>query len=367
MKKFTYLLVVFITFFFNLNGQNNNIKKDTTVEKIKVAVKETPPFIIKKDNEFSGISVDLWNKIANDLNLIYEFKEYKQTEFPKMLNDIESGEIDVCINPLTVTSNRLNRFNYSLPFYSTNMVIVVPSDSRLNFFSLISNFFTYKFISAISVLLIVIFIIGFIIWLVEKNKNKQFRKGINGWGDGFWWAAVTMTTVGYGDKAPKTSAGKIFGFIWMFTSIIIISSITGSIAASLTVNEINSQINSLDDLKKMEKIGTMKATSSENFLIDHNFNNINNDYSTILKGLKAVSDKKIDAFIYDEAILKHIINNNNLNNKLKILPYKINVIYYSYSLPKSNKKLLEKLNPTIVKELESVNWIGILNKYGLYE
>ena len=38
----------------------------------------------------------------------------------------------------------------------------------------------------------------------------------------FWWAAVTMTTVGYGDKTPVTTGGRIVGLVWMFTSVIVI-------------------------------------------------------------------------------------------------------------------------------------------------
>ncbi len=55
-------------------------------------------------------------------------------------------------------------------------------------------------------------------------------------GSALWFAAVTMTTVGYGDKTPQTPLGRFLAFLWMFFGILLVSAFTGAFASSLTVS-----------------------------------------------------------------------------------------------------------------------------------
>jgi len=60
--------------------------------------------------------------------------------------------------------------------------------------------------------------------VVEGSNIKNFA-------DGFWWAITTVTTVGYGDRYPTTTEGRLLAVMLMFMGISLVGVITASVAA----------------------------------------------------------------------------------------------------------------------------------------
>nr|XP_057941140.1 potassium voltage-gated channel subfamily KQT member 2-like isoform X4 [Doryrhamphus excisus] len=46
---------------------------------------------------------------------------------------------------------------------------------------------------------------SFLVYSVEKESNKEFET----YADALWWGLITLTTIGYGDKVPKTWNGRL--------------------------------------------------------------------------------------------------------------------------------------------------------------
>ena len=355
MKKF-YFIIFFLLFLVKIYPspiENNEII---------VGIKNSPPFIIKNSHDsYSGLSIDLWEKIADSLNIRYKFNEYNLSG---LITALEQDKIDLCINPLTVTSQRVKEIDFTQPFYITNLAIATKRQSGNNFILFITNFFSIDFIEILLILFLVILIFGLLVWLFERKHNKdQFERSVKGIWSGIWWSAVTMTTVGYGDKSPKSVGGRIVALIWMFTAVITISSFTASITSSLTINKLSNKIKGPRDLKNFN-VGSIKSSTSDIYLKNKGIEHLN--FQKVEDGLKAIIQNKIAAFVYDEPILRYIISESSLQKNIIILPSKFNTQYYSFSLPKESS-LLDKINPLLLKEINSTDWPNILNRYNLFE
>ena len=59
---------------------------------------------------------------------------------------------------------------------------------------------------------------------VEGSNIKTFA-------DGLWWAVTTVTTVGYGDRFPTTTEGRLLAVMLMIMGISLVGVITASVAA----------------------------------------------------------------------------------------------------------------------------------------
>lgn len=334
-----------------------------TQELIKVGVKTEPPFVIKaSEGTFTGLSVDLWTSIANQEGVEYEFVEYN--DHLGLIRALDFGEIDLSINPIHVNEIRLKMLDVTQPFYVSSIGIATSQVMKTQAGAFLKNFFSLQFFRIVVFLLMIMFFFGTILWLVERKKNmRQFRSGLSGLFDGLWWSAVTMTTVGYGDKAPKSRPGRIIAIIWMFTAIVTISGFTGTIASSLTVQSLGRNIEDLEDLRNVKKIGSVNASISEAYLRSNNIN-INTLYEDVEEALLALSANDIEVLLYDKTVLDYFISRMQLNNKVVLLPLSFHNQYRSFFLPR-NSPHLSWINPLLVRAINEATWQELLKKYNL--
>jgi len=326
-------------------------------KELKIGVFVTPPFVMENNGKFSGLSISSWELVNKDLQQSYEYIQYGSLK--NLLEAIEKKEIDFSINPVTVTNSRMERLAFSQPYFISKTAVAKRKQSQTWIF--IKNLWSWKFISAVLILISVIFIFGVLVWLFERHKNKEEfgGKGLSGIQEGFWWSAVTMTTVGYGDKSPKTTGGRLVGLVWMFAAIIMISSLTAGIASALTIQNINNSISSVEDLDRFET--TTVANSSAAELLDL----YRIDTETVFdekEGLQNLLDEKATLFVYDEPIISYEIQRRSLEDDIEILPQGLKKDYYSYTFSKGSD-LLSQIDPVLVSTLKTMEWSKLLEKY----
>jgi hypothetical protein len=209
---------------------------------LRVGITEVPPFVIQEESgNWRGISIDLWTDIAEKAGYRYELQPLP---FEQLLPALEAGTLDVVVGALTMTAEREERFDFTHPFYQTGLAIAVPRGGDGSGWNTVKGLLSWQFVSLVLGLAALMLIVGAVLWMFERRHNREQFGGTpaQGLGSSFWWAAVTMTTVGYGDKAPVTLGGRLIALVWMFAGLIMVSTFTAAVASALTVGNLQSFI-----------------------------------------------------------------------------------------------------------------------------
>jgi ABC-type amino acid transport substrate-binding protein len=169
---------------------------------------------------------------------------------------------------------------------------------------------------------------------------------------------VTMTTVGYGDKSPKTLGGRIFAIIWMIFSIVFIASFTAAITTQLTLTELRGKVHGFNDLYHA-RVGSLSGSEGFAFLAKKGVAVI--PFENSQDGLAAVAGKRIDAFVQDEKILQYLIK-KEFAGRLQVIGGTFEEYFVSIAL-QQNSPLRKPINQSLLKFMKTESWNELLNRY----
>lgn len=91
-----------------------------------------PPWAYVKHGKFAGIAVDGVRAIAKKEGLHVKFKDLP---FPSLIPALVAGKINLVVTGLLVTKQRAKAVDFTIPWFESNDVIVVPKNSHKNIFN----------------------------------------------------------------------------------------------------------------------------------------------------------------------------------------------------------------------------------------
>ncbi len=87
---------------------------------------------------------------------------------------------------------------------------------------------------AVLLIVLITVVAALVVTYSEAGANTQFR----GFWDGVWWVLVTISTVGYGDKAPITPLGRFVAIVIMLFGVALLSVITATFSSIFVTRKI---------------------------------------------------------------------------------------------------------------------------------
>lgn len=325
-------------------------------EPLSIATRHAPPFVIRSGEDFTGITVALIQRLGAELGFSYRFVEMGLTE---MLEAVAAGEVDAAAAALTITAERERQVDFTHPFFTAGIGVAVPARAAMTWITALRRVVSAPFLTSLAALLGLLTLLGALVWLAERRRNDQFpAPPVRGIGAGLWWSAVTMTTVGYGDKAPVTLAGRLIALVWMFTSIIVISGFTAAIASALTIGALDDSIDKIEDLYGT-RVAAVAGSTSASFLTEKLIRHRTVDDAGAALALLATG--QADAVVHDAPILRYLVQEQH-RGRLRVLPFLLTRQDYGIALPRRTARR-EEINVRILEIIHTPEWARMVEGY----
>ena len=335
-------------------------QSDKTISQVlRVGVIELAPLCMKTaDGRWEGYSVELWQDVAARLGVPFEFQEFRNLE--QLLEALEQRKIDV-IPSLPVRERLEAVMDFSQSYLKSGLAIAVPAEGvEYAWRRIFETILSVHSLKAIGFLMVLSTIAGVIVWRFEKGRNSEMFGGghAKGIGHGIWWAMVTMSTVGYGDLAPKTLGGRIVALVWMLFSIIFIAVFTASITTSLTMSELKGKVRGFGDLNSA-RTGSISSSEGYDYLTRQGVAVVTCD--SVLEGMEGLTNGRIDAFVLNEQILKHVAK-RDFPGRVQGLPGTYDEYFVSIALQR-NSPLRKPINKALLSLMNTQQWTELGNRY----
>ncbi len=330
---------------------------------IKVGVAGSAPFVVNI-NQQSGISLEIWQAMAGIRGLQYTLIPFD--DVPHAIAAMDSGKIDAIVGPISITSERAELAKFTQPYYQSSLSIMSRTEPP-SLWERIKPFFSTRFFTAVLVFLCILAIVGTLLWLAEREKNpEQFpHQPARGIANGMWLAIVTMSTVGYGDKAAVTLAGRIITGCWIVISIIFATSMVAGIASTLTLTGLNSSVITQAKQLNGKKVAVVEDSPADEFI--HQYGGKEIDVKNLEEGYTFLKDKKVDAIVYDRPQLLYFLKEHHDEN-VSVSKYEYMRQGYGFAVPLSSTGLHE-IDIDLLKLQESgrvsrivSEWLGVNNE-----
>ena len=311
LSLFTKKFLAFILLFSCLTSFSQ--KDLTTIQKkstdnFTVGYAGSEPFVVNEDNKWKGISVEIWDLVAQESQIKYTPKAYASVA--EALSDLANGKIDAVVGPVSITSDRAEIVEFSQPYFQSSLGILSRVDDP-SFFDRIAPLFTVNLLYALIIFLFILGCVGTLLWLAERKASPdQFPyEPVKGIANGMWCAIVTMSTTGYGDIAPVTLMGRVVAGSWMIISILFATTMVAGIASSLTLSGLGKNTISSAEQFENKKIAVLNNSPSVDFVTEYNGKTVL--VESLEEAYAMLKDNKVQGVVFDKPQLNYFLEKNH--------------------------------------------------------
>src|SRR5208337_183640 len=294
---------------------------------LRVAVYDVPPYgQVEPDGSIDGVSVDLWRRTAGALGRQYRLIPVSEME--AILEGLERNEFDVA-------SGAISAFlNYGAVVTELSPLIA----------------FTAALLAAM----------GVAMWLIERPlRPAHGDAAVTSLRDGVYWAVVTMTTVGYGDKTPKTTLGRMIAIVWMLVSVALVSILSTTLVSKMTAERVAGVYRLAEGDLDGKRLAAVAHSSGAEYIDERRLPYA--PFDDLPGALTALAAGRADAVVNSVGALQYLVA-ARFSHSIEAPDSVLAPAYMAFALPRASA-LKQPLDRALIEITASREWRRVEQSY----
>lgn len=274
-------------------------------QKLKVAVSQVSPFVMELNNKYSGFEIELWEMIAREMKVDFDYRKY---DFKDLISIVNKKEADVAFASITINEKREEIIDFSHATFNSGLHILLSKNRKnIDFGNTLKTFFRdgYKqFLKPLLVLLATILFLGLVLFITERNNGSLSVSYFPGVLQATWIFMCSMLGLDGALFVYSVSSwlGRLIVSLGQLISLAFLGLFIGELTAFITTKKFRLNIEGVKDLEG-KNVATVQGTTSEIML--KKLGAIVTSVITIEEAYNKLKNNKIDAVVFDAPVLKY--------------------------------------------------------------
>ncbi|XP_066317665.1 glutamate receptor 3.1-like [Miscanthus floridulus] len=247
----------------------------SNAKELKIGVPNRFSFkeFVSEDNatgSMKGYCIDVFTQALSLLPypVTYRFIPFgngtKNPNYDELVQMVVDNGFDAAVGDIVITMSRTKAIDFTQPFIESGLVILAPIKKHITSSWAFLQPFTLGmwFVTGLSFL-----VVGVVIWILEHRINDEFRGSPRQQIITIVWFSFSTLFFAHRENTMST-LGRGVLIIWLFVVLIIQSSYTASLTSILTVQQLDTSIRGIDDLKDSDyPIGFQVGSFAEEYMV----------------------------------------------------------------------------------------------------
>ena len=322
---------------------------------VVVGVSSFPPLVMEAGGGFEGFDIDIWSEVSDAIGVD---TTYRLMQFGDLMEALKSGELDAAIAGISITRDRELEMDFSYPYMDSGLRILAAVDEGSGWLRLFRFLTTGATLKVLGSLIAFVVLCSHILFIAERGSSDISKRYFPGIFEASWCILATITTVGYGDVAPRRWLGRTAAAAVMLIGISLFGVAIAHLSAGLMMDALKSDIAGPEDLDGRH-VATVSGTTSTAAAIR---------YGARLREVERISDAygllaggEVDAILFDAApLMRYAVEDGN--NAVAIVGPLIERQAYGIAFP-AGSELRELVNRALLELEESGRYGRIRAKW----